>query len=1587
MSNLTVVLKKSDGQEQRTDVKTGAPVLVKVPAGSQIHLELNGQKVDGSQKWGGKTMRLVQMGKMLVVEAGSDVVVELENYYLQPEVSLYGAHWDVSEAKGLQFTQEGLQLTPEVLAEAQTADSGAAVGLLVPVVTTGSATAGAAAAAVAGSAAVASGSSTAGTVGAKDKSYQAVLTLGPVTDGGVGTKVVLYKADGNKLGEMSYNAATKAFEYIDKSGYSGVVIAVAIDTDAAPDYISEATGARASIGDATELMAVAVIGAAETAVKLNITSATTLAGNRLGVVINADGSVQSVGQATDVTQVSSVNASVATALGLGSVDLVRSAPVTTINEDASGNMASSNAYGKVLAAMAGMAEINGSIDASMSKLASGFASADALNATLKAALVQGALVSEGQTSTQTGLSTAVQSLINADISKVLMPANLTIQVKENIPSTTVIGKAMALDEAQSGVKYYLAGGLDDGKFSLNSSTGELKFWDSTNRNYEALSVNGSQPTYQIKVRATDAANNSKIQAITIKLQDVNEFAVSDITNVASNPTLKVKEGEVAGTQVGLQAFAKDADGTNNTITYSLAKDANASADYTDGEFVIDASTGVVSTAKPLDYEAGASRTIYIKASSADASTKVKSYTVGLIDVDDTAPVITNASPVAVNENVNKVVQLTAQDPDTPNTGQISYAITGGADKALFEVVNGELRFVTAPDFESPKDSKKSNKYEVEVTASDGVNKAAKLFAINVNDVLEAGPVLTVASNLVAASDQTAVTTLTSSSGKTGLLPSYSIAGGADAAMFSINGDKLVFKSAPDFLKPSDAGADNVYEVNIKVSDATGSNITATKVTVADLTAPVLKTASVNNGDIVLTYSDKSGLSSNSFPPQSAYSVLVDGKAVSVIAVTIDSSTSQVTLDLLNPIVPGQTVVLSYNGSLTGTALVQDASGNLAPSIAAMTVSNTAQTFNLVFDQATVSLGTTEGAASTSVIYQARAKSSTGGAVNGVTYSLQGADAQYFQIDAASGAIKAKTALDFENTKDANADNTYQLQVKASYGNSSSTQDVQIKVGDITEMPSEITSTTYVPKATSSGGLTLNDALASLLSNDNSNASWAEMVNGVRPANSAVTVTYSFMNLGQLAGTGNGAGKPIDDQFSQQDKDLLRNTLKSISDYCNITFVETTSQDPLVANMRLFMGSSKLLLSPGDNSTAAFATQPVASNNYTAANLGDVYMVREKSSDFYGALTFGQTALIHEIGHALGLDHPFQIGGNNFQYYSSATTTLNHLGKSTGGGYDTPLTDSAVNETIMAYNQNGNAMGLEFGHYDVAALQHLYGANLKTNVTDTTYKYTGKVADTIWDGGGTDTIVQGSRDNAVIDLRSGFHTSKLGDTMGFYDYSTTSLGLGSKLVGFQTSIGFTEDLGDGKFRWWYDPTDVKQTVQVKITTQSSGAASDDFFSTAYSSEAYNGNFNQFLGTKTFEEVAKINIAEGVTIENATGNIGDDVFYGNDAPNVLIGNDGNDKFYTTGLGADTLSLGAGKDEVHYNVLKDLNMDTILDFKSGEDKLFFDKLGLSQSSLKYDSAAKILTVTDAGSNIYSLNFGVNSNFDLTKDVVFSI
>jgi Ca2+-binding RTX toxin-like protein len=84
-----------------------------------------------------------------------------------------------------------------------------------------------------------------------------------------------------------------------------------------------------------------------------------------------------------------------------------------------------------------------------------------------------------------------------------------------------------------------------------------------------------------------------------------------------------------------------------------------------------------------------------------------------------------------------------------------------------------------------------------------------------------------AASVSVAENGTAVTTVRATDPDAGQTLSYAIAGGADAARFSINAQTgaLAFATAPDFENPTDAGANNVYDVIVAALDSAGGRDT------------------------------------------------------------------------------------------------------------------------------------------------------------------------------------------------------------------------------------------------------------------------------------------------------------------------------------------------------------------------------------------------------------------------------------------------------------------------------------------------------------------------------------------------------------------------------------------------------------------------------------------------------------------------------------------------------------------------------------------------------------------------------------------
>ena len=330
-----------------------------------------------------------------------------------------------------------------------------------------------------------------------------------------------------------------------------------------------------------------------------------------------------------------------------------------------------------------------------------------------------------------------------------------------------------------------------------------------------------------------------------------EFAqFSDRTVSLSNTAPNMTSGTTATTPENVStstavytATATDPD-ANTTLSYSISGGADASL------FNINANTGSVTFMTAPNYEApvdaGANNVYDIVIQASDgALTATKAVAITVANVNEAAS-ITSAASASTQENVltsTAVYTTTAIDPDANTT--LAYSISGGADASLFNINanTGSVTFKTPPNYEAPADADANDVYDITVQASDGSLTATKAVSITVTDVNEIAPNSppTITSSAADStpenvSTSTAVYTATATDPDASTTLSYSISGGADAALFNISASTgaVTFKASPNFEAPKDVGANNVYDIVVQASDG---SLTATKsvaITVTDV---------------------------------------------------------------------------------------------------------------------------------------------------------------------------------------------------------------------------------------------------------------------------------------------------------------------------------------------------------------------------------------------------------------------------------------------------------------------------------------------------------------------------------------------------------------------------------------------------------------------------------------------------------------------------------------------------------------------------------------------------------------------------------
>ncbi|MFC7050914.1 ABC transporter transmembrane domain-containing protein [Emcibacter nanhaiensis] len=108
---------------------------------------------------------------------------------------------------------------------------------------------------------------------------------------------------------------------------------------------------------------------------------------------------------------------------------------------------------------------------------------------------------------------------------------------------------------------------------------------------------------------------------------------------------------------------------------------------------------------------------------------------------------------------------------------------------------------------------------ITVSTADGTTHDVTITINGTNDA----PEITSSLAVNVAENTTAVQTVTATDVDTNDVVSYSITGGDDQSLFSINSSTgvLTFNAAPDYENPGDSGANNIYEVEVTASDGNG----------------------------------------------------------------------------------------------------------------------------------------------------------------------------------------------------------------------------------------------------------------------------------------------------------------------------------------------------------------------------------------------------------------------------------------------------------------------------------------------------------------------------------------------------------------------------------------------------------------------------------------------------------------------------------------------------------------------------------------------------------------------------------------------
>lgn len=395
-------------------------------------------------------------------------------------------------------------------------------------------------------------------------------------------------------------------------------------------------------------------------------------------------------------------------------------------------------------------------------------------------------------------------------------------------------------------------------------------------------------------------------------------------------------------------------------------------------------------------------------------------------------------------------------------------------------------------------------------------------------------------------------------------------------------------------------------------------------------------------------------------------------------------------------------------------------------------------------------------------------------------------------------------------------------------------------------------------------------------------------------------------------------------WTDAERTLFDAVFRAYEAVCNVTFVETKRSIAEIV----------------ENKVTTELVQQLRPNGLTWHGWHDEPGAGERSGFFDYTRSYWSNPevggraywlVLHEIGHAIGLEHPHSTwhgsglfpgvsaddpndAGNHGLNFSLMTVMSYRLSKDPSGAI------------VQQYGQMAGPMA-----FDIAALQEIYGAREHQTGDDTyvlpTSNGVGSYWTCIWDTGGVDTIVYDGARDATIDLRQ----ASLQNAPGGGGWFSSAEGIRG---GFSIANG------------------------VVIENARSGSGDDIL---------RGNNYDNFL----FGGGGKDTIWGGPGDDRLFGGGGADTLYGGAGNDTLSGNSGADKIY----------LGNDNDR---DVVVAGNLDWIYQFESGEDKIDISRFDIDWVEITGKGRSWVVTADYDNDPQSDLTITVIGQKPLLSDIV---